>query len=94
MGNHLDSLSKVIPPSLFLYNIIIDLSRSIIICLRCPDMSKPLVMPEVKVCLCPVVGNKDLAVLEGTQCAWIDVNIWVELLNGNPYPARFKQRTD
>ena len=41
-------------------------------------------MPEVEVGLSPVVGDEHLAVLEGVHRAGIDVDVGVELLDGDP----------
>jgi len=46
-------------------------------------VDEPLVVPEVEVGLCAVVGDEDLTVLVGAHRAGVDVEVGVELLEGD-----------
>jgi hypothetical protein len=57
-------------------------------------VGEPFVMPEVEVCLGAVVGDKDFAVLKGTERARIIIDVWVQLLDRHLEAACLKQCTD
>src|SRR3546814_229963 len=55
------------------------------------DAREALIMAEVEVGLCPVVGHIDLAVLIGRHRARIDVQIGIELPDTDTIAARLQQ---
>jgi hypothetical protein len=61
-----------------------------------PDLGagEALVVAEVEVGLCAVLGNEDLAVLEGAHRAGVDVDVGVELEVGNLDAAGFENRPE
>ena len=50
-------------------------------------------MAEVEICLGPIVGDIDLAVLVRAHRTGIDIEIRIELTQPDPKPAGLKQRT-
>ncbi len=64
MRDYLYCFSEVIASSLFFDNVIVYLAGGKIVCLRGPDMCKPLIMSQIKICLCTVIGNENLAMLK------------------------------
>ena len=48
-------------------------------------------MTQVQVGLCSILGNEDLAVLEGTHRTGVDIDVGVELLRGDLQPPRLQQ---
>ena len=47
-------------------------------------------MPQVQIGLGPVLGDIDLAVLERTHGARININVWIQLQHGDLEPARLQ----
>ena len=58
------------------------------------DVQETLVMAHVEVGLRAVVGDEDLAVLEGVHGAGVDVQVRVELLHVDPQTAQLQQPAD
>ena len=54
-------------------------------------VEKSLVVADVEVCLCAVVRDEHLAVLEGRERAGIDVDVGVELLDRHPESALLEE---
>src|SRR5690606_7514994 len=54
-------------------------------------VEEPLVVPDVEVGLGTVVGDEDLAVLEGVHGARIHIEVGIELLHRDPQAARGEQ---
>ena len=48
-------------------------------------------MAEVKVCFRAVFGYIAFAVLIGIQCPGVDVDIWIEFLDGDAKPAGLQE---
>ena len=57
-------------------------------------VDEALVVAEVEVGLAAVVGDEHLAVLEGVHRAGVDVDVRVELLDGDPEPPELQQPTE
>ena len=55
---------------------------------------EPLVVAEVEIGLGAVVEHEDLPVLEGVHRAGIDVDVGIELLDGDAEPAGLEQATE
>ena len=51
-------------------------------------------MPEVKICLGAIIGHKYLTMLVGIHCARVDIDVGVELLNGDTKATLAKQQAD
>ena len=56
------------------------------------DVEEALVVADVQVGLGAVLGDEDLAVLERVHRPGVDVEVGVQLLHGDPQPARGQQR--
>ena len=54
-------------------------------------VDEALVVAEVEVGLTAVVGDEDLAVLEGVHGARVDVDVRVELVHGDPQAPALEQ---
>ena len=54
-------------------------------------VDEALVVPEIEIGLAPVVGDEHLAVFERVHRARVDVDVGVELLEGDPQPAELEQ---
>jgi hypothetical protein len=54
-------------------------------------VDEPLVVAEVEVGLAPVVGDEHLAVLERVHGAGVDVDVGVELLQGDAQSAGLEE---
>lgn len=48
-------------------------------------------MSQVQVCFCAIVGDKYFAMLVWRHGAWVDIDVGIELLNGDAQSSRFKQ---
>ncbi len=91
VGNYLDGLAEIVAATLLVDHALVDASCGDIVGSGSGNVGKPLVMSEVKVGLVTVDGHITLAVLIGIQCARIDVDVRVKLLNRNPEASCFKQ---
>ena len=54
-------------------------------------IDESFIMTQVQVGLCPILGNEDLAVLEGTHRTGVDIDVGVELLRGDLQSPRLQQ---
>ena len=84
VGNHLDRPAQVGAPALPVDHVRIDLSGRDAVLLAKGLVDKTLVMPKVQIRLRPVVGDEDLAVLEGVHRPRIHVQIGIHLDDGYP----------
>ncbi len=89
MGNDLDRAAQVSAFPLPLQHRGIDLAAGVAGALGAGDAGETLVVPEVQVGFRAVVGQKDLAVLEGAHDAGIDVQIRIKLLHEDLVSAAF-----
>src|SRR5690606_14643533 len=55
------------------------------------DIEKTLVVPDIKIGFCAVVGDEYLPVLERVHCPRVDVEVGVELLHRHPESAGLEQ---
>ena len=87
----LNRFSQEFPFPLLFDHRLVDPSCGHVIGLAGRSVQKTLVMAEVKIRLRPVIGDVALAVFIGIQRAWIDIDVWVELLNGDRITACLQQ---
>ena len=92
MRDHLHGLAQVVAASLFLEHALVDLARREVVRSLHPRRDEALVVAEVEVGLGTVVGDENLAVLERAHRARIDVEVGVELDQGDVQAARFEDR--
>lgn len=51
-------------------------------------------MSQIEVGFGSVIGDENLAVLNGIHCAGVNIKIWVEFLSGNFKTARFQKSAE
>src|SRR5690242_7205356 len=92
--DHLHGLAKVIAAALARNNLLVDASAGEVVGLRERRVGEAFVVAEVEIGLGAIVGDKDLAMLEGAHGTGIDVQVWVELLQRDFEAAAFEETTD
>ena len=88
----LDGVAQVVAAPLLGDDAGVDLAGGDVRRARQVGVEEPLVVPDVEVGLGAVVGDEHLAVLERVHRARVDVEVRVELLHGDPQPARLSRR--
>ncbi len=91
MGNNLNRAAEIIASALFCNDRVIDLACGEIIVTPKLGVCEPLVVTQVEVGLCPVVGHKDLTMLKRIHGARININVWVQLLKRYRQSSAFKE---
>ena len=86
--DHLHRVAEVLAASLPGDHPVVDLAGRDVGAALEVDVEEALVVTDVEVGLGAVVGDEDLAVLEGVHRARVDVEVGVELLHRHPQPAR------
>jgi hypothetical protein len=87
MRDDLDRVSEVLSPALLGDDGGVDLPRGHVRGLVEVDVEEPLVVTDVEVGLCSIVGHEDLAVLERVHRSRVDVEVGIELLHHDMQPA-------
>jgi len=77
MRNNLNCSTQKIASSFLLNNSPIDHTGSYVIYFSKIDVDKSFIMTQIKICLCPIFGNKNLSMLIWAHCAWINVDVWI-----------------
>ncbi len=94
MRNDLHRRAEVIAPALPGDDLLIDpAGRNIVVTQRRPAR-EALVMTEIEIGLCAILGDKNLAMLIGTHRPGIDIEIRIELAQPDGVTARLKQRPE
>ena len=91
MRDHLYGCSAVIAVALFLKNIPVHTARGHVAVLRQVFIDKTLVMSQIQIGLCTVIGYKYLAVLKRVHRTWVNIQIRVKLLHRHTQSARLQQ---
>src|SRR3954464_141209 len=94
VGNHLHGLAQVFAVPLLVDDVLVDAAGRRVVVARHLRGAEALVMPEVEVRLAAVVGDVDLAVLEGAQRSRVDVDVRIELQVGDLEPAVLEERPE
>ena len=94
VGNDLDGFAEVVAAPLLQDDLLVDAAGGEVVVARERRVGKALVVAEVEVGFRAVVGDKDLAVLEGRHGAGIDVEVGVELHQVDAQTAALKQAAD
>ncbi len=89
MRNDLHRLAEVLAPAFLADHGFVDLAGSEIIHLLHLGRNEALIVAEVEIGLCAIVGHKHFAVLERAHGAWIDVDVRIEFKKGDFKAARF-----
>ena len=92
--NDLDGFAEVVAAPLLQDDLLVDAAGGEVVVARERRMGEALVVAQVEVGLGAVVGDKNLAVLEGRHGARIDVEIGVELHHVDAQAAALKQAAD
>ena len=87
VGDDLDRVTEVPATALLGDHGRVDLTRRHILGGREVDVEEPLVVADVEVRIGAVVGHEDIAVLERVHRAWVDVEVWVQLLHRDAQTA-------
>src|SRR5262245_41494021 len=94
MWNHLDGFTQVVATTLFLNDGFVDASGGEIVSPRQFSVGVALVMAEVEIRFCAVVGDKDFPMLVRAHCAGIDVEVGVELQEIDSEPSALQQASN
>ena len=92
--DHLDGAAEVVAAALLLQHVRVDPARGDGVGAPGGDAGEALVVAEVEVGLGAVVGDEDLAVLEGRHRAGVDVEVGVELAKADGIAAGLQQRAE
>src|SRR5690606_2413068 len=90
--NDLDRLAQVVAPALLAQHGFVDLAGGEVVHLVHLGRDEALVVAQVQVGLGAVFGDEHLAVLERAHGAGIDVDVGIELEQGDLEAARFEDR--
>ena len=90
MGNDLDGATQVITATLLAQHGVVHPAGGEVVGALHGGMGEALVVAQVQVGLGTVLGDEHLAVLEGAHGARVDVDIGIELEQGNPQASRFQ----
>ena len=82
MGYYLDGFTQIVAVTLTVDNCFVDASCGDAVVMGGVDACEPFVMSQVEVGFHTVGCHVALAVLVGIQCAWVDVDVGIELLDG------------
>ena len=91
VGYDLDGLAEIVAAAFVVDDVLVDPTGRDIIGARCADIGEPLVVAEVEIGLLTVDGYVAFAVFVGVESARVDVDIRVELLDGDAVAASLKQ---
>ena len=94
MGDDLHGPPEIVSPPFLGDHRIVDLAGGEVVAPAQAGGGEPLVMAEVQVGLRPVIQDKDLAVLERVHGSGIDVDVGVQLLQGDGEAPGFQQGPD
>ena len=92
--NNLNRLAKIVAMAFLVDDCLIDAARRYRVVTGCLDVRKALIMTKVKVRLHTVCRHVALSVFVRIECAWVDVNVGVELLNGDLVATSLQQLAD
>jgi len=90
VGDHLHGLAEVVAAPLLVDHRGVDLAGGVVVPLGGQVVGEALVVAEVEVGFRAVVGDEDLAVLVGGHRPRIDVDVGIELHQGDREPPRLE----
>ena len=88
----LDGAAEIITPALLADHAVVDLAGGEVVAAAHAGAQEAFVVTQVQVGLRPVIGDEDLAMLEGAHGARIHVDVGIQLDHGHREPARLEQR--
>ena len=89
--NNLHRTAQIITTAFFIYYTLVNLTCSGIGILRQVDINKAFIMSQIQICFCTVISNEHLAVLIRTHRPRVNIDIRVELLDGDSVATTLKQ---
>ncbi len=88
---NLHGLAKIVAAAFLIDYALVDSAGGNVVCLGSAHIGEAFVVPQVEVGLMAVFGNIAFAMFVGVESARIDVDVRVELLNGDTESSGFKQ---
>lgn len=83
VGNDLYSFFEEIVVVFFFDYGLVNLFGGNVVCLGCRCVQKLFVMIEVEICFSFIVGDEIFIVFIWVECFWIDIDVWIEFLDGS-----------
>jgi hypothetical protein len=90
--DHLDGRAEIVAAAFLRENFLVDAAGRDVVLPRSRPPGEPLVMSEVEVRLCAVVGDEHLAVLVRAHRSRIDIQVGIELAQPHGETARLQER--
>ena len=94
MRNYLHGRAEIVTAAFFANHVFVNAPGSVIVVAACRRANKTFVMSQIQIRFGAIIRHIHLAVLERAHRSWINVDIRVELEEGNFQAARFEQRTE
>jgi hypothetical protein len=91
VGDHLDRAAEIVTAPLLAQNVGVYPASGHVVRFGRGDAGEPLIVTEVEIGLCPIVGDVDLAVFDRAHGAWIDIEVGVEFAYPHAISARLQQ---
>ena len=91
MGDNLYCLAEVVAAALLLDDTLVDAAGGDVVGAGGAHIGEALIMPEVEVGFMTVDGDVAFAMLIGVECTRVDIDVGVELLDGDTITARLEQ---
>ena len=83
MGNDLNSAAQILTTALAAQNSFVHLASGKIIIARHARIEKTLVVTQIEIGFCTILSDKNLTVLKGTHGTRVNVEIRIELEQGD-----------
>ena len=94
VGDRLDCAAQIVAPSLFADDVVVDFAAGDIAQFVQVFVDKALIVAQVQVSFCAVLGDKDFPVLVGGHCAGVHVQVGVEFHGRHPNAPGFQNAPD
>ena len=78
MRHNLNSCTQVFTGPFLANDLIVDLSSCAVVNSRHDGIGIALVMSQIQISLCPILGNVNLTVLEGIHSSCINIDVRIE----------------
>ncbi len=91
VGDHLHGAAVVAPGALPLDYALVNLAAGGVVQPGKSNADKPLVMPHIQIRFRAILGNEYLPMLIGVHGAWVDVEVGVELADGDGVSSALEQ---
>ena len=92
MGDHLDRFAQIVAATFAFENILIDLARADRVRTAGGDTREAFVVTQIKIRLCAIIGDKDLAMFKRAHGAGIHIQIGIQLAQPDRKTSRLEQR--